>query len=311
MHGWQPSGLKLPMAHHGTGENDGGPVRQVHRSHAELDYFVRALSHDMSANFMLLEDSFSRLKRSIDNPAQPDRQELTAHVDACLRESKRFLNDLVDLARTGHVAMEPSGVDPGAVLDEVLFEQRDLLQGRGVRVNVRRPLPPVWCNPHRLKQILANLVRNAVLHGCDPQEPAVTISAEQTLGPGPSRLVAVRVHDNGRGVEPRFREEIFLPGRRLSDAASQGSGMGLAIVKKIVAYYGGRVYLDPRCQNGTAIVFCLPPMAEQESGMRPARGERMASERADRNLEPDDPHEQGVLHAHQPLKQPVPPIPNR
>jgi len=283
-------------------------VHRVERSHEELDHFVRALSHDMSANFMLLEDSFSRLKRSIDDPAQPDRQDLVAHVEACLRESKRFLNDLVGLAQTGRVVMEPSSVDAGTVLDEVLFEQRDLLRSRGVEVRVRRPLPPVWCNPHRLKQVLTNLIRNATLHGGDPQQPRITIS-EETAGPDNHKLVALRVHDNGRGIDPRFREEVFLPGRRLAEAAAQGSGMGLAIVRKIIEHYGGEVYVDPRCVHGTAIVFRLPAPKEQAASLIPDRGAERPTEQDHRNVEPDAPHERRDLHSHQPLQQATRPWP--
>jgi signal transduction histidine kinase len=277
----------------------------------ELDHFVRALSHDMSANFMLLEDSFSRLKRSIDEPSPTDRVQLVAHVEACLRESKQYLHDLVTLAKTGRVAMEPSDVDAGAVLGEVLFEQRDLIQARRVKVNVPRRLPRVRCNSQRLKQVFTNLLRNAVLHGCDRRGPAVTISAKAVSRRSEPRLVALRIHDNGPGIEPRFHEEVFLPGRRLAKAAPEGSGMGLAIVKKTVEYYGGRVYVDPRCRNGTAIVFLLPHAVKHGCEEKTSREKRLAGKVGGRSLGTDSPHKRGELHAHQPLQPSCHPDPLR
>jgi signal transduction histidine kinase len=234
-------------------------LEQLCRSRDELDHFVRALSHDMTANFMLLDSSFARLKRSLQTADRDELDQEVAHVEACLRESNRFLDDLVLLARTGAVHMEPGRVNLDEVIDEVLFEQRELLSGRRVVVEVNRPLGIVWCNQHRVKQVLANLIRNAVIHGCDPDRPIIALLGEPESGaPTVRPMLVLRVHDNGPGIDSKFHEEIFLPGRRLGQARSDGSGMGLAIVKRVVEHYGGSVRIDGDCQVGTTIVLRLP-----------------------------------------------------
>jgi len=239
---------------------------------AELDHLVRALSHDMSANFMLLESSFCQLKKSLralsenrqsgDGDVQGPLARRVAHVDACLRESKRFLEDLVHLAKTGKVEMEPGRVELAEVVGEVLFEQRELLIERGVDVTVQPSLPAVWCNGGRVKQTVTNLVRNAVHHGCDRAEPRLTIGPlppDNILITGDDdSMTGFAIHDNGSGIERQHRREIFLPGRRLARAAAEGSGMGLAIVKKIVDYYGGSICVDPECREGTRFLVALP-----------------------------------------------------
>ncbi len=270
--------------------------------HDESDHFVRALSHDMSATFMLLEDSYGRLKRSLDEPSQTNRDQSVAHVDACLRELKRYLDDLAGLAKTGRVALEPCVVDVDAVVADVLFEQQEQIQARGARVHVRRPLPPVWCHPHRLKEIFSNLIRNALLHGCSPIDPTVTISADRVTDGDEVQRVALRVHDNGRGIESSLREEVFLPGRRLPGTSCEGSGMGLAIVRKAVEYYGGEVFVDPRCESGTAIVVCLPAPLLDCAGGNPTSEAGVATRRRDRNLETDPPHQSGDIHSHQSIQ---------
>lgn len=281
-------------------------IQQLHQSHEEFDHFVRALSHDMSANFMLLEGSFSRLKSLISVRPRTDVEEAVTHVEACLRESKRFLDDLLSLAKTGKAHMEPGRAEVGRVLEEVLFEQRDLLQERHVRVEVRRPLPAVWCNEHRLKQVLTNLIRNAVRHGCDRQEPLIVVSTAESWNGRPGsvqdRLTAIRVHDNGPGIDPKYHDEIFLPGRRLPGAAGDGSGMGLAIVKKVVEHYGGSVRVDAACRDGTAIIFCLPPPPEDVEVPQPEA--RTTTELAGRNLGRDSAHQDPHVHHHQVASQP-------
>jgi signal transduction histidine kinase len=182
-----------------------------------------------------------------------------SHVEACLRESKRFVDDLVTLAKTGSVQMEPARVELGPLVDEVLFEQTELLDERGVRVKVAAGLPAVWCNVGRVRQVFTNLVRNAVRHGCAAEGPEIAIGPiDSPRAEAATGFVWLRIHDNGRGIPEPSREEIFLPGKRLAGAHESGVGMGLAIVRKIIDHYGGEIFVDPQCERGAAFVFSLP-----------------------------------------------------
>lgn len=251
-------------------------LEQLQQSQHEMDHFVRSLSHDMTAMFMLLDHSFQRLKDAagpveetagIPQPAArpsepagaiaPLKQQF-AHVEACLRESKRFLDDLTTVARTGSVHMEPERVELWLAVEEVLFEQRELLEERNVQIEVAADLPAVWCNPSRVKQVLTNLMRNAVRHGCDPRQPRIAIARYPSPKPLQSGFEWIRIHDNGPGIAPQSREEIFEPGRRLAGAHPDGSGMGLSIVRKIVQHYGGEVFVAPENGSGTTFVLSLP-----------------------------------------------------
>ena len=241
----------------GRNREERATYQRLHRAHHELDHFVRALSHDMNANFMLLDHSFRALRRSYSGAPLAGLIDGFSHVDACLRQSRRFLEDLVTLGRTGSVSMEPSRVELTKVLDEVLFEQRELLDERGVHVERDLNLPAVWCNEARIKQVVTNLIRNAVRHGCDPHSPCIRVS-KIAARDGDRRFVWLSIHDNGPGIPVESREEIFAPGKRLPGAHESGSGMGLAIVRKIIEHYGGRVFVDPQCPRGTSFVVTLP-----------------------------------------------------
>lgn len=231
--------------------------QRLHRAHHDLDHFVRALSHDMNANFMLLDHSFRALQRSYGKAPLAGLTDGFSHVDACLKQSRRFLEDLVTLGRTGSVSMEPVSVELSKVFDEVFFEQRELLEERRAHIDCDPGLPAVWCNEGRVKQVMTNLIRNALRHGCDRHSPRITVSQ---IAPreAAGEFVWLSIHDNGPGILPESREEIFAPGKRLPGAHESGSGMGLAIVRKIVEHYGGRVFVDPQCIEGTAFIVTLP-----------------------------------------------------
>ncbi len=274
-------------------------VRRMSESHEQLDHLIRALSHDMNANFMLMESSFSRLQHALEQKSSDDKdlKEMAAHVRACMTESRRFLNDLVGLARTGRVEMEPELADTDGVVEEVLFEQRELLGNRNVVVEVGPSLPKLWCNRHRLKQVVTNLIRNAVKHGTDPGEPRICITAQSDCDQSGTALL--RIHDNGPGIPAEWQEEIFLPGRRMPGTESEGSGMGLAIVRKIVQHYGGTIGVVSGPEQGTAFEIRLPTVDGGE--VEPECSQTLPENEAvppDRRLDHDTPHEDPPLHPH-------------
>ena len=266
----------------------------------DKEYLVRALSHDVGAHLMLLEFSFrhyDELARRLTGDAQPrlhlatndpksekplpqtarlhlasSSQESTAlsqaasHVTACVDEMKRFVNELISFAKTGSIDMEPSAVNIAGLVDEVLFEQRRLMEKRKIEVVVSSPLPTVFANPMRIKQVLTNLIRNAAIHGCDTELPMIVIAPEwgQTDNPLQTGMVGFSVRDNGCGISQTDCVRLFDPGYRVSGNQNDGSGIGLAIVKKIIDYYGG----DVVCQsngNGTTFVVILPKVKSQQS----------------------------------------------
>ena len=228
------------------------------------DHLIRALSHDMSANFMVLENSFSQLSKSIGICPTEELLEQAAHVSACLSESRRYLDDLVNLAKTGTVDMEPELVDLRQTIEEVIYAQGDSIRSRGVALSIKGKLPTLWCNRKRVKQILTNLIRNAIHYGCDPERPVITVSAR----PQSQTLTCLKVHDNGPGIPEAGQVDIFTPGVRLPNATADGSGMGLAIVRRIAEHYGGAAELESSPGEGTTFLIHLPipPMVEKKTG---------------------------------------------
>jgi len=228
----------------------------------ELNHLVSALSHDLSAHLMLLNNSFQHLKQQCDQQQWDSLSEDAAHMDASLTQSVCLLDDLSTLAKTGDMRMQPERIELSQVVGEVLFEQHDLHTQRGVQVELEPDLPAVWCHPTRVQQVITNLMLNAVKHGCGLRGGRITIarhpSAEQ-------HLATIVLRDEGPGIPASARREIFLPGHRLSGTQAAGSGMGLAIVRQIVEHYGGSIRVDPDWREGAAFILSLPKPPPAES----------------------------------------------
>jgi signal transduction histidine kinase len=263
---------------------------------------------------MLAEHSFGELTHEIQRRELRPLEPMAAHVSACLGELRLFMDDLVTLSKTGKVEMEPERVDLGAIVEQVLYEQRQLIESRGMEVEIGAHFPEVFCHAKRVKQVVTNLVRNAAQHGGDRHAPRLALRAEvrrETVEPpegpfgrpDPERnlrrtMVELIVHDNGPGIPPEAQETIFQPGKRLAESAG-GFGMGLTIVRKIARFYGGDVHLAADPTEGTTFHVLLPGVGDSNEKNVPAGnvpGARKWRARTDTAHHPERSGKEGPLH---------------
>jgi signal transduction histidine kinase len=162
-----------------------------------------------------------------------------------------LIQDLLELSRIGRVQTESSDVDLGVLVTEVSEAARAAHRGLVV---ASEPLPVVRMNPVRARQLFTNLVENAARHGGRP-DVCVRISG-RAVG---AEAVEIAVADDGVGIPEEYRERVFGVFERLEarDANSSGTGMGLAICRKIVEQVGGEIRVVPSTA-GTEIRLTLP-----------------------------------------------------
>jgi len=159
-------------------------------------------------------------------------------------------------------------VEPREVIQDVLKGCAEQIDRSGARVQVAEAFPRVACNRIHLFQILDNLVRNALTFSSNRQPPeleiGVLIPGKEPLafdaGEIPALILFVR--DNGIGIAPEDRERIFQPFERLRQYEAPGTGIGLAIVKKITELYQGKVWVESELERGSTFYFTLPLYGE-------------------------------------------------
>jgi signal transduction histidine kinase len=221
-------------------------VTEERRMAADLRSYADVVAHDLSEPVASISLLLGLLERRGDQPPPPD-------VLRQLRENARHARELIDAvlsyARAGELQMER--VCLNRLLDEVVAEMRALLEEAGVTLQVHAPLPEVRGDATQLRRVLMNLLGNALkFRGEEP--PRVEVSAEPE---GEEWIVTVR--DNGVGVDPRRATRIFGMFAR-GDAGAGGTGIGLAVTRRVVEAHGGRIWVEAADGGGSAFRFTLP-----------------------------------------------------
>jgi len=180
------------------------------------------------------------------------------------------IEEVLKLARIGTVPEVVEAVDPADVARDVVKGCEGLIERQGARVRVADCFPKLACNRIHLFQVLDNLVRNALQFSVDGSPPEVEIGMVKR-----TNETVLLVRDNGIGIPSSDWERIFKPFERLGHKDVPGTGIGLAIVKKIIELYQGRVWVESEPGKGATFFFTLPLYGEL-AGV-PVRQERGGS----------------------------------
>jgi signal transduction histidine kinase len=168
---------------------------------------------------------------------------------------ERLLSEVLDLSRAGRVAGPLVAVDLDVVAREAVANAAHGLKQQRVAVEIAPGLPVVMGDRVRLVEVVQNLVANAGRFMGDEPRPRVVIGRRDGA---PEGQALIFVQDNGIGIDARFHEQVFRLFDKL-DPASPGTGVGLALVKRIVEVHGGRVWVEsPGAGRGTTFCFTLP-----------------------------------------------------
>ncbi|MEW9553536.1 ATP-binding protein [Nonomuraea sp. NPDC050783] len=236
-------------------------AEELRRSNSELEQFAYVASHDLQEPLRKVA-SFTQMLEQRYGPQLDERALKYIHyaVDGAKR-MQLLINDLLDFSRVGRVNGETAVVDSGAALDRALDNLSAAIEETGATIT-RDELPAVTANRTQLTQLFQNLVENALKFRSE-EPPRVHIGAVRREG-GPWEFSC---SDNGIGVEPKYADRIFLIFQRLhARDVYPGTGIGLALCRKIVDYHGGRLWLDDSGPGqGATFRWTLPP-AEDGDG---------------------------------------------
>ncbi len=242
-------------------------IDELESKHAELERFTYTVSHDLRSPLVTIRGFLGYM----------DKEAMEGNMDAFQRDMQRvisatdrmdnLLKDLLELSRIGRLVNKPRNVP----FEELVREAVEIVHGQieqgGITLQIHPNLPAVYGDKSRLTEVLQNLLDNAAKYMGDQKEPLIEIGTD---GRDDSGFPIFFVRDNGIGIDPQYHERIFGLFDKL-DPASIGTGIGLALVKRIVELHGGRIWVQSEAGKGSTFLFTLPPSTGESRHTRPLR----------------------------------------
>jgi PAS domain S-box-containing protein len=223
------------------------------RSNSDLQQFAYVASHDLQEPLRMVASYLQLLERRYKDKLDADANEFIQYAVDGAGRMQTLINDLLAYSRVGTQGRPFKLTNYGEVLKQTLLQLRISIEETGAVITHDEPLPQVMADESQLTQVLQNLVSNAIKFQSE-QVPHIHIGAEHTEGEW-----VFSVKDQGIGMDPQYKDRIFLIFQRLHNRTEyRGTGIGLAICKRIIERHGGRIWVESEQEKGSTFYFTIP-----------------------------------------------------
>jgi signal transduction histidine kinase len=236
-------------------------ITELEVKNAELERFTYTASHDLKSPLITIKGFLGFLRQDAQRGNLKRLETDIQRISDAADKMQRLLNDLLELSRIGRSVNKSESINVNDMISEVL----ELLHGRlyggtvPIRVRVETDLSPVYGDRPRLLEVWQNLIDNAAKFMGDQPDPQIEIGQSGNTEDG---LAIFFVRDNGMGIDSKFKDRIFGLFDKL-DPRSEGTGIGLALIKRIIEFHGGKIWVESEVGKGATFYFTLPQMQNE------------------------------------------------
>ncbi|HOI16844.1 MAG TPA: ATP-binding protein, partial [Geobacteraceae bacterium] len=225
---------------------------QLAAANRELEAFSYSVSHDLRAPLRAVDGYCHILLEDHAPQLDEEGKRVCNVISASAREMGKLIDDLLAFSRISRTTMEPSDIDMTTIARSVFFEMTSQQERERIDFEVL-PLPQAQGDPTLIRQVWTNLLSNAVKFSAKKERAAIKVSAGEQGG-----KVVYKVQDNGAGFDMKYVPKLFGVFQRLhSTREFPGTGVGLAIVQRIVVRHGGRIWAEGEPGKGATFYFTM------------------------------------------------------
>jgi signal transduction histidine kinase len=227
--------------------------KQLEQQLAEMERFTYAVSHDLKSPIVTIKGFLGMLQKDIQENRQDRIETDFKRISSATEKMGILLSELLDLSRIGRIVNRPEAIAPDALIHEILKGLDDHIQKNNISIQISTDLPTLYADRVRLQEVFENLIDNAAKYMGDQPNPLIEIGVRKQ---GMEQIIFVR--DNGMGIEPKYQTKIFALFEKLH-AEIEGSGVGLALVKRIIEVHGGNIWVESEGHGkGSTFYFTIP-----------------------------------------------------
>jgi PAS domain S-box-containing protein len=227
-------------------------TNELQEINAELTHFTYAVSHDLKSPLVTIQTFLGCLAQDLGSQKTALVEKDMGYIRTAADKMGRLLDEILDLSRVGRRMNPPVEVSLQEIVKEALDLVAGRIAGRGVTVKVTQEPVQLTGDRSRLVEVFQNLADNAVKYMSTERAPCVEIGVDEVGGE-----TVLFVRDNGIGIEPRHQSKLFGLFEKI-DPGTEGTGIGLALVKRIVEVHGGRIWVESEGRGkGTTVRFTL------------------------------------------------------
>ena len=228
-------------------------IGELESKNGELERFTYTVSHDLKSPLVTINGFLGYLEQDAASGNADRMKSDIQRIYEAVKKMQNLLNELLELSRIGRVVNPPEQVSFNDLIREAITLVMGRLEARQVDVIVQPNLPVVNVDRPRIVEVLQNLLDNAAKYMGNQSQPQIEIGhyGEQDGQP------VFHIRDNGIGIAPEFHERVFGLFNKL-DPRSDGTGVGLALVKRIIEIHGGKVWVESKLGRGSTFFFTLP-----------------------------------------------------
>ncbi len=244
-------------------------ISELAAKNAELEQYTYTVSHDLKSPLITIGGFLGAVSQGIEEGKFEQVRSDIGRIETAAEHMTRLLDELLELSRIGRMVNPPEDVD----LSDIARQAADLVsrpaarppgEGAAVDYRIAEDLPVVRGDRIRLFQVFQNLIENGLKFMGEENEPRIEIGVRTVPGVGRDGETVLYVRDNGIGIDPRDQERIFGLFHQL-DRSSRGTGIGLALVQKIVKVHGGRIWAES-AGRGQGSCFCFTLPGDEDEG---------------------------------------------